>query len=142
MRKRQTITLVFAVLGLALVAIAVTAFSAPGPGFPGAKAILDHPQINEAVSSGRGTVAYFSAPNCPACMLQDRSMDALYSEYSQQVNFVYFKNSKELAGVFEDWSVFKVPTLVFINKDGIVVSRYDGAYLNFESLEKEVERIK
>jgi len=142
LRKRQSIILALAVLVLALVAAAAAALLAPRPGFPGTKAILDHPQINEAVSSGKGTVLYFSAPNCPGCMLQDVSMDAAYSEYSQEVNFIYFKNSKGLAGVFGDWSVFKVPTSVFIDKDGLVVSRYDGVYLDFESLKKEIERIR
>ncbi|MDI9609301.1 MAG: thioredoxin domain-containing protein [Candidatus Verstraetearchaeota archaeon] len=142
MKKRQVIILATAALVFSLVAAASAALLTPRPGFPGTKAILDHPLINESVVSRKGTVIYFSASSCPACMLQDVSMDAAYSEYSQQVNFVYLRYSQELAGVFQDWSVIKVPTSIFIDKDGIVVSRHDGTYLDAEDLKKEIARIK
>ncbi|MEJ5293214.1 MAG: thioredoxin family protein [Candidatus Methanosuratincola sp.] len=142
MRKRNAIILAAAALIFALVAATATVLLAPRPGFPGAKAILDHPQINDSVSSGRGTVVYFSAPSCPVCMLQDVSMDAVHSEYGEQLNFVYLKYSQELATVFRDWSVIKVPTTVFIDREGLVVSRFDGAYLDAEGLKKEIERIR
>ncbi|MBC7120351.1 MAG: thioredoxin family protein [Candidatus Methanosuratus sp.] len=141
MKKALATILVLAALASSLAAAALV-FSAPRPGFPGNEAILDHPQLNASVSSGKGTVVYFSAPDCPTCMLQDRDMDAVYSEYAQHVNFVYLKHSQELARVFEEWSVIKVPTSVFIDKDGIVVSRYDGTYLDIEEIRKEIERIK
>ena len=142
MKKRHAMILATAVLILVVVAAAATVLLAPRPGFPRAKAILDHPQIIATVSSGKGTVVYFSAPGCPVCILQDVSMDAAHSEYSNQVNFVYLKYSQELAAVFRDWSVVKVPTSVFIGKDGLVVSRYDGFYLDDEDLKKEIERIR
>ncbi len=141
MRKKQTVILFAAVLALALASYALTELFANRQGFPGTKAILDHPQINESVSSGKGTVIYFSASNCPLCMLQDRSIDLAYDEYSQKVNFIYLRYSKGLAGVFEDWSALKVPVLVFINKDGLVVSRHDGIYLDVNELKKEIEGI-
>jgi thiol-disulfide isomerase/thioredoxin len=142
LRKIRAIILLAALLALALAAVVATELLTPRQGFPGTKAILDHAQINESVSSGKGTVLYFSAPNCAVCMFQDVSMDAAYSEYNQQVNFIYFKYSPALEGVFEDWSVIKVPTLVFINKEGVVVSRHNGNYLNVEELKKEIEMIR
>lgn len=137
----RRIAVLAALAAVVIIALAAFLLAVPKPGFPGSRAILDNQQINEAVASGRPTIIYFSSPNCPTCMLQDKAMDQIFTNYSSSVNFVYLKHSQGLSKVFEEWSVFKVPTLVFVDKNGAVVSRYDGEYLNEEALRSEIERL-
>lgn len=117
-------------------------YALPKSGFPGTKVIGDHPEIIEALEKKRPLMIYFSSIGCPTCLMQDRVISAVYPKYEGDVKFVYILLSNSTEKIFEDWSVIKVPTLIFADKSGNVVSRFDGRYLDEEALRTELERVK
>ncbi|MEM3366137.1 MAG: thioredoxin family protein [Candidatus Methanomethyliaceae archaeon] len=117
-------------------------YALPKSGFPGTKAIGDHPEIIEALDKKRPLMIYFSSIGCPTCLMQDRVISAIYPKYEEDVEFVYILLSNSTEKIFEDWSVIKVPTLIFVDKEGNVVSRFDGRYLDEGALRTELERVK
>ncbi|MCX8182144.1 MAG: thioredoxin family protein [Candidatus Methanomethyliaceae archaeon] len=138
-------------LGRAVILIAIVVFVLtigtvyyilPKSGFPGTKVIADHPEIIKALEEKRPLMIYFSSLGCPTCLMQDRVLSTVYPKYGTDVEFVYILLSNSTEKIFEDWSVIKVPTLIFADREGNVVSRFDGRYLDEGSLRAELERIK
>ena len=122
--------------------ISIVYYNIPKSGFPGTKVIGDHPEIIEALEKKSPLMIYFSSIGCPTCLMQDRVISSIYPKYELYVKFVYILLSSSTEKIFEDWSVIKVPTLIFADKDGNVVSRFDGRYLDEKSLMAELERIR
>lgn len=121
---------------LLVVAVAVALLAAAGasyyylnlarPGFPGATIDYNNSQLQAAFESGKPTLVYFSTQDCPACVMEDRVMDALLPDYNSTVNFVFMRLSSSNGRLFQDWSVLVVPTLVLADDGGVIWKRYDG----------------
>jgi thiol-disulfide isomerase/thioredoxin len=108
------------------------------PGFPGASISYNDSQLQSAAVSGKPTLIYFSTLDCPACLMEDRAMDALLPDYNSTVNFVFMRLSSSNGRLFQDWSVLVVPTLVLANDNGIITKRYDG-YVGESDLRSDLQ---
>jgi thioredoxin-related protein len=137
----RRVLILMMVLVLVLVA-GMIHYTLPKSGFPNTKVIADHPEIIEALEEKRPLMIYFSSIGCPTCLMQDRVISSVYPNYETHVKFVYILLSSSTEKVFQDWSVIKVPTLIFADKEGNIVSRFDGRYLDEGSLRSELERVK
>ncbi len=116
--------------------------SSPQDGFPGTAMIMDHPSLVAAFQSGKSTLIFFSTITCPTCVIQEQALEEVLPEYNSSVNYIHLILTTEIQQVFVDWSVLKVPTTVFVGKDGIIYQRYDGQYLSSDSIVQILERIK
>ncbi|MBC7113815.1 MAG: thioredoxin family protein [Candidatus Methanomethyliales bacterium] len=139
MLRRVTILIIASVVVLAA---GMAYYTMPKSGFPNTKVIVDHPEIREALDEKRPLMIYFSSIGCPTCLMQDRVISAVYPNYESRVKFVYILLSNSTERIFQDWSVIKVPTLIFADREGNIISRFDGRYLDEASLRSELERIK
>jgi thiol-disulfide isomerase/thioredoxin len=115
--------------------------SLPRDGFPGTKMIVNHPQLAASAANGRPTMIYFSTVDCPACIMEDMVLEDLIPFYNGTHNFVLLKFDQNLSGVFQDWSVIKVPTLIFADRSGTIKERLDGQYLAEDALREKLERL-
>lgn len=142
-RKSVSTSLALVIItSLLLLAVAMVYYSTPKSGFPGTKAIADRPEIQEAIEDKMPIMVYFSSAGCPTCLMQDRAISAVFPKYESVVKFAYIMLDNSTEKVFEEWSVVKVPTIVFVDRNGIIVSRFDGRYLDEEALRTEFERVK
>lgn len=132
----------------ALAVIAVTSaslwiiLSSPEDGFPGTPMIMDHPSLVAAYQSGKPTLIFFSTITCPTCVVQEQALEEVLPGYASSINYVHLMLTSELQQVFVDWSVLKVPTTVFVGKDGVIYQRYDGQYISADAIVQILERIK
>jgi thiol-disulfide isomerase/thioredoxin len=110
------------------------------PGFPGASISYNDSQLQAAAANGKPTLIYFSTLDCPACLMEDRVMDALLPDYNATVNFVFMRLSSSNGRLFQDWSVLVVPTLVLADGDGIIAKRYNG-YAGESDLRTDLQRL-
>jgi thiol-disulfide isomerase/thioredoxin len=125
-QARLVLALAAVVALVALVGASYYYLNLAKPGFPGASISYNNTQIQAAVGNGKPTLIYFSTLDCPACLMEDRVMDALLPDYNGTVNFIFMRLSSSNANVFQDWSVLVVPTLVLADEDGVITKRYDG----------------
>ncbi|MGC8936388.1 MAG: thioredoxin family protein [Candidatus Methanomethylicaceae archaeon] len=142
-RKSVPISLaLLIIIFLLLLAAAMVYYATPKSGFPGTKAIADRPEIQRAIENKMPIMVYFSSAGCPTCLMQDRAISAVFPKYESVVEFAYILLENSTEKVFEEWSVVKVPTIVFVDRNGVIVSRFDGRYLDEEALRTELERVK
>jgi len=135
--------LLLVAVAVALVAVAGVSFyylSQPRAGFPGASIGYGDPQLQSSAKSGKPTLVYFSTLDCPACLMEDRVMDAIVPDFNTTVNFVFMRLSSSNGALFQDWSVLVVPTLVLADKDGIIWERHDG-YVGESDLRTDLQRL-
>lgn len=135
---------VAALLGLSIfvVGLLMVYLEYPKRGFPGSSAIIDHPEIETALVEGKPIMIYFSSIGCPTCMMQDKVISSVYPQFEEHVKFVYLLLSNSTSKVFEEWSVFKVPTIIIVDSKGKVVSRHDGIFVNEDVMKKELSDLK
>ena len=141
MNKRILILPVVLIIAIVIVA-AIAYLSQPKAGFPGTSISSEYPLLAEAASSSKPTMIYFSTINCPTCLLEDGVIDYVLPSYNSTHNFVFLKLGSEVVNVFKEWSIMEVPTLIFADKTGTIVKRFDGQYLSESVLRAELERIK
>lgn len=139
-RKQKLVLLAAAVVVIAAVGVSYYYLNQAKPGFPGASITYNDSQLQGAVASGKPTLIYFSTLNCPACLMEDRVVDALLPDYNSTVNFVFMRLSPSNGRLFEDWSVLVVPTLVLADDKGIIAKRYDG-YVGEGDLRNDLQRL-
>ena len=87
-------------------------------------------------------MVYFSTINCPICLLEEGVIWEIQPSFNSTHNFVVLKLGPEVVNVFKEWSVMEVPTLIFADRTGTIVKRFDGQYLSESTLRAELERIK
>lgn len=122
---RSRTAVIFTITFGILLIVGVFYYTSPKAGFPGTKVINDHPEIQEGLEEMRPLIIYFSSIGCPTCLMQDRVISAVYPEYAMDVKFIYVLFTNSMEKVFEDWSVVRVPTLIFADREGKIVSRFD-----------------
>ncbi|RLE52308.1 MAG: hypothetical protein DRJ33_04075 [Candidatus Methanomethylicota archaeon] len=127
-------------IGLLLIVVMVlsplySAFAPKRPGEPGSKAEASVPELAEALSSGKPVVIFFASVNCTPCeLLYVYTWIPAVQKYGNQTQFVLLLYSNETHRAFSDYRVYAVPTLIFINKQGIIVERVEG-YISFKKFE-------
>jgi len=124
----------------AVVAASYYSLNLARPGFPGASISYNDTQLQAAAGNGKPTLIYFSTQDCPACLMEDRVMDALLADYNSTVNFIFMRLSSSNGHLFQDWSVLVVPTLVLAEGDGVISKRYDG-YVGESDLRNDLQRL-
>ncbi len=139
----KLILLPVAIIGIIVIGVVVVYLGQPKVGFPGTSinANSDYEPLTEAAMSGKPTVIYFSTDNCPTCSLQDNVFDEIIPIYNATYNFIFLKLSIDDANIFKEWSILEVPTLVFADRSGKIVERFDGQFLSSSSLMNELERM-
>lgn len=125
-RTRFILLTSLAIVVIVAVGMAYYYLNQAKPGFPGATISYNNSQLQSAATSGKPTLIYFSTLDCPACLMEDRAMDTLLSDYNSTVNFVFMRLSSSNGRLFQDWSILVVPTLVLADDNGIIMKRYDG----------------
>ncbi len=125
---------------LAVAAYAAMEAGAPkvNPGFPGSRLIADNEQLIAAASSGKPILVYFSSDACPTCLVEDGELAAVLPQYSSSIVFVSIKYGDSTAEVFQDWSVISVPTIVLVDRYGMVTKRTDGYFVSRDALEQDL----
>lgn|GEM_PF-1290861 len=144
MTRRLVAPVVIVVVAVLVVAAyAAMEASAPKakPGFPGSRLIADNEQLVAAASSGKPILVYFSSDTCPTCLVEDEELTAVLPHYGSSVAFVSIKYADSTAKVFQDWSVISVPTIVLVDKYGIVTERVDGYFVSRDDLRQDLERL-
>ena len=63
--------------------------------------------------------------DCPQCILQAEAIDELRAECEGKVNFRFVNVIKEARSI-SNYSIFLIPTLVFLDAEGNEVDRYTG----------------
>ena len=130
----------FVLFGILLIAVMIlsplySAFVPKHPGEPGSEAKASIPELAEALTSGKPVVIFFTSVNCTPCeMLYVYTWISAVQKYGNQTQFVLLLYSNETHQAFSDYRVYAVPTLVFINKQGIIVERVEG-YISFKKFE-------
>ena len=141
MKQARPLLVVAVVIALAaVVAASYYYLNLARPGFPGASISYNDTQLQAAAGNGKPTLIYFSTQDCPACLMEDRVMDALLPDYNSTVNFIFMRLSSSNGNLFQDWSVLVVPTLVLAGGDGVISKRYDG-YVGESNLRNDLQRL-
>jgi thiol-disulfide isomerase/thioredoxin len=139
-RTRVFLAIAVAVAVVATAGISCYYLNLARPGFPGASINYNDSQLQGAAASGKPTLIYFSTLDCPACLMEDRAMDALLPDYNSTVNFVFMRLSSSNGMLFQDLSVLVVPTIMLADDQGIITKRYDG-YAGESDLRSDLQRL-
>lgn len=104
---------------LLLVAVILVLKGRPGTTAPASSAGLPEAQIDQAISSGEPTLAFFHSDNCEQCLIMIDIVERVFPEYAGSVNLVdvdvYDPNNKPL---LRRIGLQYIPTLVFFDRDG------------------------
>ena len=95
-------------------------------------AIFKAPQDSSAIaaSSGKPVVMEFSSPMCSECMTLNKILDVVEPKYSGKIVFNKINAAKMDRATMKQvqkYEVKVVPTMVFIDCDGNVVSKTEGS---------------
>lgn len=95
--------------------------SAAAASAPGAGRGLDQ-ALQAAASSGKQVLVYFRSPEVPSCQRFEEQVMSLpaFKELQQSYEFAQVDTSKDSASSYK-YSVFRVPSLLHLSKDGKVV---------------------
>lgn len=108
-------------------------------------AVFKAPQDSAAIaaSAGKPVVMEFSSPMCSECMKLNKVLDVVEPKYSNKIVFNKInaarmdrKTMKEV----QKYDVKVVPTMVFIDCDGNVVSRTEGS-MTKDALTKHLDEL-
>ncbi len=97
---------------------------------------------NATVKNPKAKIIKFSSPMCSECKDAQKELNKAMQEYKdsvlvEEINVVESvgKGSEYNKAAIKKFKVTLVPTLVFIDKDGKVIKRYEGAMKSDEIIE-------
>jgi thiol-disulfide isomerase/thioredoxin len=121
-KKRRTSQLaqLLIVSGVILLAAVILALKGrPGTKPPSPNALLPEIQIEQALSSGEPTLAFFHSNNCEQCLIMIDIVEQVFPEFADTVNLVdvdvYDPDNKPL---LRRVGLQYIPTLVFFEFSG------------------------
>jgi len=102
--------------------------------------ILHQISIADAVTNGKPTVILFATPRFCTSRTCGPSHDVVMSlarNYADRVNFVHVEvykdfNTFERADAMREWNLQTEPWLFFVDKNGIIVDKYEGGITSKE----------
>lgn len=91
----------------------------------------DKTNFEAVAAAGKPAVIKFGSTMCLDCKKMDAMMNEVMPQYTDKV--VYEKinsqsNDKHTQSMIQKYNVTVVPTVIFLNKDGSVYKKTEGAY--------------
>lgn len=100
--------------------------------------------INE-IKEGFPTVIMFRKPYSDECLEMERTFRKIYDEHEGELNLVYYNiedyGNNEVMTAIENYSIKAVPTMVFLDKDGMPKAKEEGV-LTQESATNILNKIR
>lgn len=105
--------------------------------------------IAQALENGKPSLIAFATPGLcqtKACAPVLDTVDALWEKYRQQLNFIHvevyqdFEPPLEYVATMREWGLVNEPWVYVVDKDGIIVARYDAA-LALEEIEPVIKEL-
>ena len=107
-------------------------------------AIFKTPQDSIAIAAtGKPTVVEFTSPLCSECQKLKKVLDVVEPKYTNKITFTKVNTARmdrKTLKEIEKYEIKVVPTIIFLDKDGNIISKTEGSVPQ-EVLCKQIDRL-